>query len=77
MEPNEFVQKQLDVNRDVIKVMKITEKQTQIQNELNRKFAETIDGQATRIKTLEQIVYVVTFTTIAEIIALAILIATK
>lgn len=77
MEPLEFVEKQIDINKDVLKVLKISEEQIVTQNKINHVVAEHIDRQAARIKTLEQIIYITIIATIFEVIALAVLIATK
>lgn len=77
MEPNEFVQKQIDVNKDIIKVMKITEKQTELQNNINREIAAHVDSQATRIRSLEQTIKVITTLLGIDIILVAILLAVK
>ena len=77
MEPNEFVDKQISLNKDVVKVMQITRKQTDLQNEINRNIATHVDNQAARIKNLEQLVYVTTVVTFAEIVLLAIILTGK
>ncbi len=77
MEPNEFVDKQIELNKDVVKVMQITRKQTELQNEINRNIATHVDNQAARIKNLEQLVYVTTVVTFAEIVLLAVILTGK
>lgn len=77
MEPNEFVEKQLEQNKHVLQVLKITRKQTEIQNEINRNIAEHVDKQHSRIKALEQLVYATIATTAVIVIAIAVILATR
>jgi hypothetical protein len=77
MEPNEFVDKQIELNKDVVKVMQITRKQTELQNEINRNIATHVDNQAARIKSLEQLVYVTTVITFIEIVLIAVILTGK
>lgn len=77
MDANQFVEKQIDLNKDVLQVLKITKRQTEIQNEINRTVATHIDNQAARIKSLEQLVYVTTVATVIEIILITIILAGK
>lgn len=77
MEPLEFVERQVDLNKDVLKVLKLVRSQTEIQNEINRNIATHVDAQANRIKQLEQLVYAMALVSSVIVIAIAVILATR
>jgi len=56
MEPNEFVDKQIALNKDMAKALSMFNTSQETQRNTNKLIADHIDAQALQIKTLRSII---------------------